>query len=99
MSTTKRLSKTERRNRRIRVGISIAAIAVLLLIAAVLFFQKKVSQNFASSNQEILSAKVSTGSISTIVSGSGTLVSDGITDVMIRLAWKSKRFMWKWARL
>ncbi|MGI6334488.1 MAG: efflux RND transporter periplasmic adaptor subunit [Saccharofermentanales bacterium] len=83
MSTTKRLSKTERRNRRIRVGISIAAIAVLLLIAAVLFFQKKVSQNFASSNQEILSAKVSTGSISTIVSGSGTLVSDGITDVMI----------------
>ena len=83
MSTSKRLSKAERRNRRIRIGISIAAIVVLLLIAAVLFFQKKVRQNFASGNQEILSAKVSTGSISTTVSGSGALVSEGITDVMI----------------
>jgi multidrug efflux pump subunit AcrA (membrane-fusion protein) len=83
MSTSKRLSKAEHRNRRIRIGISIAAIVVLLLIAAVLFFQKKVRQNFASGNQEILSAKVSTGSISTTVSGSGALVSEGITDVMI----------------
>ncbi len=83
MTTPKRLSKAERRNRRIRIGISFAAIAVLLLIAAVLFFQKKVRQNFASSNQEILSAKVSTGNISTTVSGSGSLVSDGITDVTI----------------
>lgn len=83
MSTTKRFSKAERRNRRIRIGISIAAIVVLLLIAAVLFFQKKVRQNYASSNQEFLSAKVSTGSISTTVSGSGALVSDGITDVTI----------------
>lgn len=83
MSTSKRLSKAERRNRRIRIGISITAIVVLLLIAAVLFFQKKVRQNFASGNQEILSSKVSTGSISTTVSGSGALVSEGITDVMI----------------
>ncbi|HHW93262.1 MAG TPA: HlyD family efflux transporter periplasmic adaptor subunit [Clostridiaceae bacterium] len=83
MSTTKRLSKAERRNRRIRIGICIAAIIVLLLIAAVLFFQKKVRQNFASSKQDILSVEVSTGSISTTVSGSGALISDGIMDVTI----------------
>ena len=83
MSSTKRLSRAERRNRRIRIGISIAAVVVLLLIAAILFFQNQVRKNFASNQQEILSAKVSTGSISTTVSGSGALVSDGITDVTI----------------
>lgn len=83
MSTTKKLSKAERRNRHIRIGICIAAIAVLLLIAAVLFLQKQVRQNFASNEQEILSAAVSSGSISTTVSGSGALASDGITDVTI----------------
>jgi multidrug efflux pump subunit AcrA (membrane-fusion protein) len=91
MSTTKRLSKAERRNRRIRMGIGIVAVVVLLLIAAVLFFQKKVRQNFASNNQEILSAKVSTGSISTTVSGSGALVSDGITDVTIPVGVEIKK--------
>ena len=71
MSSTKRLSRAERRNRRIRIGISIAAVVVLLLIAAILFFQNQVRKNFASNQQEILSAKVSTGSISTTVSDRG----------------------------
>jgi HlyD family secretion protein len=83
MSRTKRLSKAERRNRSIRIGISIVAVVILLLIVAVMFFQKQVRENFASAEQEILSAEVTTGSIRTTVSGSGALVSDGITDVMI----------------
>ena len=83
MSTTKKLSKAERRNRHIRIGICIAAIAVLLLIAAVLFLQKQVRQNFASGEREVLSAEVSTGSISATVSGSGALVSDGIREVTV----------------
>ncbi|MGI6315185.1 MAG: efflux RND transporter periplasmic adaptor subunit [Christensenellales bacterium] len=83
MGRTKRLSKAERRNRSVRIGISIVAVVILLLIAAVLFFQKQVRENYASAEQEIQSAKVTTGSIRTTVSGSGALVSDGITDVMI----------------
>lgn len=83
MSRTKRLSKAERRNRSIRIGISIVAVVILLLIVAVMFFQKQVRENFASAEQEVLSAEVTTGSIRTTVSGSGALVSDGITDVMI----------------
>ncbi|MGI6090092.1 MAG: efflux RND transporter periplasmic adaptor subunit [Saccharofermentanales bacterium] len=83
MGRTKRLSKAERRNRSIRIGISIVAVVILLLIVAVLFFQKQVRENFASAEQEVLSAEVTTGSIRTTVSGSGALVSDGITDVMI----------------
>ena len=68
-----RLSRAERRNRRIRIGISIAAVVVLLLIAAILFFQIRLRKNFASNQQEILSAKVSTGSISTTVPDRGRL--------------------------
>ena len=83
MSRTKRLSKAERRNRSIRIGISIVAVVILLLIVAVMFFQKQVRENFASAEQEVLSAEVTTGSIRTTVSGSGALVSDGITDVII----------------
>lgn len=83
ISRTKRLSKAERRNRSIRIGISIVAVVILLLIVAVMFFQKQVRENFASAEQEVLSAEVTTGSIRTTVSGSGALVSDGITDVMI----------------
>ena len=83
MSTAKRLTKAERRSRRIRTGICVAAIVVLLLTAGIFFLQKQVRANFASGEKDVLTAQVSTGSISTTVSGSGSLVSDGITEVTV----------------
>ena len=83
MSTGKRLTKAERRARRIRTAICIIAIVVLLIAAGIFFLQKKIRQSFASNQQDISSAQVTTGSISTTVSGSGSLVSDGITEVTL----------------
>ncbi|MBO4419018.1 MAG: HlyD family efflux transporter periplasmic adaptor subunit [Oscillospiraceae bacterium] len=83
MSTARRLTKAERRSRRIRTGICIAAIVALLLVASVIYLKNQVRQNFASSQQDVLSAQVTTGSISATVSGSGALVSDGITEVTL----------------
>ena len=83
MSTTKRLTKAERRSRRIRITICIVAVAVLLIAAGIFFLQKKVRQDFASNGQDVSTAQVSVGSISTTVSGSGSLVSDGVTEVTL----------------
>ena len=83
MSTAKRLTKAERRSRRIRTGICVAAIFVLLLAAGIFYLQKQVRANFATTRKDVRTAQVTTGSISTTVSGSGSLVSDGITEVTV----------------
>lgn len=82
--STTRPSQSAGRQRKIRNGIIIAALIILAVIGAMLFFQKKVREQFASASaSEAQSAQVTTGSISATVSGTGTLANDGVTDVTV----------------
>lgn len=52
-----------------------------ILTGLVLYAQRVVAENFSSASDSIESAQVTVGSISTTVSGSGTLASEGVEDV------------------
>lgn len=69
------LGKSKKRKRR-KIIITVVAILLVLAIAAITtvnMLQKKVRDQFASTTSEVLSYSVATGTISTVVSGSGTL--------------------------
>ena len=66
-------SKKKKKRKIIRTVISIVLILALVLIAGVTILQRRVREEFASRDLEILTYEVTTGSISTVVSGSGTL--------------------------
>ena len=88
--------KKKRKKRRIILTV-VSVLVVLAIIGAigVSFLQRRVREEFASNQGEVLSYEVSTGSISTVVSGSGSLtdvdrvsvsVPDGveITEVLVK---------------
>ena len=69
------LGKNKRRKKRKIILTVVSIVLVLAIIAAVgvIFLQRRVREEFASNQGEVLSYEVSTGSISTVVSGSGSL--------------------------
>jgi len=91
------LGKNKKRKRR-KIIITVVSIVLVLAIIAVVgvsFLQRRVRERFASNQGEVLSYEVTTGSISTVVSGSGSLtdvelnaitVPDGveITEVLVK---------------
>ena len=79
------LGKNRKRRRR-RILITVVSIVTILAIIAVVgvnILQKKVREEFASSSGEVLSYEVSTGTISTVVSGSGSLTDVDLEQIMV----------------
>ena len=68
-------SKKKKKKRRIRTIIIVLAVVAIALTAGVLALRRRVATQFASRNTEVTSAEVTRGSISTQVSGSGTLMN------------------------
>lgn len=69
------LGKSKKRKKR-RIIITVVAIVVVLAIIAVIavsVLKRRVQEQFTTSQGEVLSHTVTTGSISTVVSGSGSL--------------------------
>ena len=66
-------SKKKKKKKIIRTIISIVLILAIVLISGVNILQRRVRQEFAMGDVEVLSYEVTTGTISTVVSGSGTL--------------------------
>ena len=91
------LGKSKRRKRR-RIIVTVVSVLLVLAVVAVVgvsYLRRQVREQFASNQGEVLSHEVSTGSISTTVSGSGSLtdvdlqsvtVPDGveITEVLVK---------------
>lgn len=71
------LSKTKKQKKRkiIRTVLIIVLILAILLVAGVAVLQRQVRERFASNETEVLSETVTTGTISTVVSGSGILAN------------------------
>lgn len=68
-------SKKRRKRKLITTITVIVLVVAIVLIAGVGILQRRVRDQFAASNTEVLSYEVSTGTISTVVSGSGTLTN------------------------
>ena len=66
-------SKKKKKRKILRTILIVVLVVAIVLVAGVAILQKKVREQFASSDTEVLSYEVTTGTISTVVSGSGTL--------------------------
>ena len=79
------LGKNKKRKRR-RIIITVVSIVLVLAIIAVTgvgFLQRRVREQFASNQGEVLSYEVTTGSISTVVSGSGSLTDVDLNSITV----------------
>ena len=79
------LGKNRKRRRR-RLLITVVSVLTVLAIIAVVgvkILQTKVREEFASSSGEVLSYAVSTGTISTVVSGSGSLTDVDLESIVV----------------
>ena len=79
------LGKNKKRKRR-KIIITVVTIVLVLAIIAVVgvsFLQRQVREQFASSQGEVLSYEVTTGSISTVVSGSGSLTDVDLESITV----------------
>ena len=68
-------SKKKKKRKTVRTVIIVLLVLGLLLAAGVFFLRRQVAKRFASGRDEVVSAEASVGSISTQVSGSGTLLN------------------------
>ena len=79
------LGKNKKRKRR-RIIITVMSILLVLAMIAVVgvsFLQRRVREQFASNQGEVLSYEVTTGSISTVVSGSGSLTDVDLEEITV----------------
>ena len=76
-------NKKRRRRRSLITVVSIVAVLAITGVVGVAALQRKVRQEFASSSGEVLSHIVSTGTISTVVSGSGSLTDVDLNAITV----------------
>ena len=76
-------NKKRRRRRIFFTVVSIVAVLAITGVVGVAALQRKVRQEFASSSGEVLSHTVSTGTISTVVSGSGSLTDVDLNAIAV----------------
>lgn len=66
-------SKKQKRKKVARTVVSIIAILAVVLVVGVITLQRQITQEFATGDADVRSYAVTTGTVSTVVSGSGTL--------------------------
>lgn len=67
--------KANRKKKIIRTIIIIVVLLAVILVAGISILQRKVRDEFARSDEDVLSAQAERGTISTVVSGSGMLAN------------------------
>ena len=79
------LGKNKKRKRRkiIITVVSIVLVLAMIAVAGITILQRKVREQFASFRGEVLSYEVTTGSISTVVSGSGSLTDVDLESITV----------------
>ncbi|MBP3684937.1 MAG: HlyD family efflux transporter periplasmic adaptor subunit [Oscillospiraceae bacterium] len=73
--------KKRRRNKIIRTVVILIAVIAVILVAAVILLRKNVEARFASAAAEVQEYTVSTGTIHTIVTGSGILTEEDVETI------------------
>ena len=79
------LNKNKKRKKRkiIITVVSIVLVLAIVAVAGVSLLQKKVREQFASQSGEVLSHTVTTGTIRTVVSGSGSLTAEDLESITV----------------
>ena len=79
------LGKNKKRKRRkiIITVVSIVLVLALIAVVGVSFLQRQVREQFATNQGEVLSYEAATGSISTVVSGSGSLTDVDLESITV----------------
>ena len=79
------LNKNRKRKRRkiIITVIVVAAVVAILAIVGVNMLQRRVEEQFGGDAAEVLSHTVTTGTISTVVSGSGSLEAEDLESITV----------------
>ena len=76
--------KKKRKKQKVLITvISIVLVLAIVAVAVVGALKKRVQEEFATQKGEVLSYEVTTGSISTVVSGSGNLADVGLETVTV----------------
>ena len=80
-----KLSKNRKKKKRkvIWTVLIVIAVVALAIVLAVTSLRRRVAEQFASSTAEVLSYEVTTGTIHTVVSGSGTLTQVGLEAITV----------------
>lgn len=74
----------KRRRRRVLITVLTVILAVaLILTGLVIYLRRTVRQRFSSDTNQVLSYQVKTGTLSTVVSGSGTLEEDDLEAITV----------------
>ena len=76
-------NKKLRRRRIIRTVLITIAVIAAILIATVIILTKKVEKRFAAAAAEVQSYQVATGTIHTIVSGTGVLTEEDLEEISV----------------
>ena len=79
------LGKNKKRRRRkvIVTIVTVILILAVLLVGLVIYLRRTVRERFASGADQVQSYEVKTGTLSTVVSGSGTLAEDGLEAITV----------------
>ena len=79
------LSKNKKMRRRkvIRTVLIVIAVIVAILVATVIMLTKKVEKRFAAAVADVQTYQVTTGTIHTIVSGSGVLIEEDLEEITV----------------
>ena len=79
------LGKNKKRRRRkvIVTALTVILILAVLLVGLVIYLRRTVRERFASGADQVQSYEVKTGTLSTVVSGSGTLAEDGLEAITV----------------
>lgn len=77
------LKKKRKKKKIIKTVLIVVAVLVVCLTVGVAVLQRQVKTRFASSDAEAQSAQVTRGTISTVVSGSGTLAAVDIEEISV----------------
>ena len=76
-------NKKKKRRKIIITVTSIVLVLAIIAVAGVSILQKRVREQFAAGSGEVLSYTATTGSISTVVSGSGSLTDEDLDTVTV----------------
>ena len=74
-------SRKQRKRKLIRTVLIIIALIAAILISAVMILRKNVEKRFAAAAADVQSYQVTTGTIHTIVSGSGVLLEENLEEI------------------
>ena len=76
-------NKKKRRHRVIRTVLIVIAVIAVILVGLVFYLRQKVERRFAGNEAEVLRYEVVTGTIHTVVSGSGALAQVDVEDITV----------------